>query len=226
MLNQISDDQLDTIKLWYLVQHSLTSFRKLENHFGSISKALQAENLKQWAILKIHKNHLERADIFLTDHGQTLFQACLDKIKQHSDFILLDTEQHYPQQLLPYANHPPILFVKGSYQNLTQPQVAIVGSRKPSPHGKQVAYDFAYYLSEKGFFITSGLAEGIDAAAHTGGLKNHRTIAVVASGLDLVYPSQNRHLQEQILHNSGTIIVNICQKLNLYSVIFLIAIVL
>ncbi|MFW1806287.1 DNA-processing protein DprA, partial [Acinetobacter baumannii] len=61
-------------------------------------------------------------------------------------------------------------------------------------------------LSEKGFFITSGLAQGIDEAAHMGGLKNQRTIAVIGTGLDLVYPSQNRKLQEQILQNSGSII--------------------
>ena len=206
MLNQIPDDQLDTIKLWYLVQHSFSSFRKLEKHFGSISNAVLPENLKRWTELKIHKHHLQRAEEFATPIGQSQFQNCLEKIKQHSDFIVLDTEQHYPQQLLPYSNHPPILFGKGSFQNLSQPQIAIVGSRKPSPHGKQVAYDFAYYLSEKGFFITSGLAQGIDEAAHMGGLKNHRTIAVVGSGLDLVYPSQNRHLQEQILQNSGTVI--------------------
>lgn len=206
MLKQISNDQYDAIRLWYLVQHSLSAFRKLETHFGSIAKALQAENLNRWSEAKIHKNHLERASEFLTALGQSKFQVCFDKIQQHTDFILLDTDPHYPQQLLPYPDHPPILFGKGAFQNLSQPQIAIVGSRKPSPHGKQVAYDFAYYLSEKGFFITSGLALGIDAAAHMGGLKHHRTIAVIGTGLDLVYPSQNRQLQEQILQHSGTIL--------------------
>lgn len=206
MLNQISQEQLDTIKLWYLLQHSFSSFRKLEQYFGSISQALQPENLKRWSELKIHQHHLQRAEEFLSPLGQTQFQHCLDKILKHSDFILLDTDTTYPQQLLPYNNHPPILFGKGSAQNLSQPQIAIVGSRKPSPHGKQVAYDFAFYLSEKGFFITSGLAQGIDEAAHTGALKNHRTIAVVASGLDIIYPSQNKSLQEHILQNSGTVI--------------------
>ncbi|AXQ23817.1 DNA-protecting protein DprA [Acinetobacter wuhouensis] len=206
MLNQIPDDQFNTIKLWYLVQHSLSAFRKLETYFGSIQQAIQAENLARWSELKIHKSHIERANEYLSSNGEAKFQICIDKIKQHTDFILLDTDPHYPQQLLAFDNHPPILFGKGSFQNLSQPQIAIVGSRKPSPHGKQVAYDFAYYLSEKGFFITSGLAQGIDEAAHMGGLKNHRTIAVIGTGLDLIYPSQNKHVQEQILQNSGTVI--------------------
>ena len=206
MLNQLPNDQLDAILLWYLVQHSLTSYRKLELYFGSITQAIQTENLPRWVELKLHKKHIERVNEYLTNTGQVKFQTCLDKIKKHSDFILLDTDPHYPQQLLPFNNHPPIIFGKGNLQNLSQPQIAIVGSRKPSPHGKQVAYDFGFYLSEKGFFITSGLAQGIDEAAHMGGLKNHRTIAVIGTGLDMVYPSQNRYLQEQILANSGTII--------------------
>lgn len=76
-----------------------------------------------------------------------------------------------------------------------QPQIAIVGSRKPSPHGRQVAYDFAYYLSEKGFFISSGLAYGIDEAAHQGASAHQRTIAVTGTGLDTTYPAQNKNLQ-------------------------------
>lgn len=75
---------------------------------------------------------------------------------------------------------------------MLQPQIAIVGSRKPSPHGRQVAYDFAYYLSEKGFYVSSGLAYGIDEAAHQGASAHQRTIAVTGTGLDSTYPAQNK----------------------------------
>ena len=206
MLNSISDLHFQTIKLWYLVQHSLPTYRKLIHHFSSIEDAVHPKNLMRWSELKIHQTHLQRVHDFLADTEHIAFEQCIEKIKRHSDFILLESEDDYPQQLLPYSDRPPILFGQGSFQNLSQPQVAIVGSRKPSPHGKQVAYDFAYYLSDKGFFITSGLAQGIDEAAHLGALKNHRTIAVIGTGLDLVYPSQNRQLQEQILNHSGTVI--------------------
>lgn len=206
MLNEISDVHLHHIKLWYLVQHSLSSFQKALQFFGSAEQATSASNLFRWSELNIHQNHVQRAQEFLSSEGQHKFKNCLDKIIQHSDFILLSTDDDYPKQLLPYSDHPPILFGQGSYQNLSQAQVAIVGSRKPSPHGKQVAYDFAYYLSEKGFFITSGLAQGIDEAAHLGALKNHRTIAVIGTGLDQIYPSQNKALQQRILQNSGTIL--------------------
>lgn len=206
MLNAISEHHLQHIQLWYLVQHSLSSYQKLLSFFGSAASATEPRNLKRWSELALHKSHLQRAETFLSPQGQVDFETCLIKIKQHTDFILLDTDEHYPTQLMPYADRPPILFGKGSYQNLSQPQIAIVGSRKASPHGKQVAYDFAYYLSEKGFFITSGLAHGIDEAAHLGSIKHKRGIAVVGTGLDQVYPSQHQQLQQQILQNSGTVI--------------------
>jgi DNA processing protein len=76
------------------------------------------KNLNRWSEAKIHKNHLERASEFFTAQGQSKFQVCFDKIQQHTDFIVLDTDPHYPQQLLPYPDHPPILFGKGSSQNL------------------------------------------------------------------------------------------------------------
>lgn len=206
MLNSLSHKQIATITLWYLVQHSLSSFQKLQQHFGTSTKAVAASNLQIWPNLGLHKSHLQRVAEIQTPAGQTKLQTLLHDVQSSCDFILLDSESHYPSQLLPYADRPPILFGQGNPQSLLQPQVAIVGSRKPSPHGKQVAYDFAYYLAEKGFYICSGLAEGIDAAAHQGGLKHQRTIAVMGTGLDLTYPSQHQTLRKQILENNGCII--------------------
>lgn len=206
MLNSLSHEQIATITLWYLVQHSLSSFQKLQQHFGTSAKAVAASNLQIWPNLGLHKSHLQRVAEIQTPAGQIKLQTLLHDVQANCEFILLDTESHYPSQLLPYSDRPPILFGQGNAQSLLQPQVAIVGSRKPSPHGKQVAYDFAYYLAEKGFYICSGLAEGIDAAAHQGGLKYQRTIAVMGTGLDLTYPSQHQALRTQILENNGCII--------------------
>ena len=206
MLNSLSHEQIATITLWYLVQHSLSSFQKLQQHFGTSTKAVAASNLQIWPNLGLHKSHLQRVTEIQTPAGQIKLQTLLHDVQANCDFTLLDTESHYPSQLLPYSDRPPILFGQGNPQSLLQPQVAIVGSRKPSPHGKQVAYDFAYYLAEKGFYICSGLAEGIDAAAHQGGLKYQRTIAVMGTGLDLTYPFQHQTLRTQILENNGCII--------------------
>lgn len=193
-------------KVWYLVQHSLVSFKKIVDYFGHCEKAVQPVNLAQWSNLGLHANHLKRVAEFQTAQGQAQFEKLIQQIHQHTDFILTVDDSGYPTQLLPYTDHPPIIFGKGQAQALLQPQIAIVGSRKPSPHGRQVAYDFAYYLSEKGFYVSSGLAYGIDEAAHQGAAAHQRTIAVTGTGLDSTYPAQNKKLAEQILAQNGAII--------------------
>ena len=206
MLNSLSALQLDYIRLWFLVQHSLPSFYKIQEYYTHLAKATQPDQIETWQKLGIHKNHIQRLRDFHLPESQRQFQHCIDLIQKQSDFVLLQDDAHYPQQLLPYADRPPILFGQGNVQALLQPQIAIVGSRKPSNHGRQVAYDFAYYLSEKGFYISSGLAQGIDEAAHQGALQHNRTIAVMGTGLDLTYPSQNQPLRQQILTQTGTVI--------------------
>lgn len=206
MIAELSQFHYHSLKLWYLVQHSVSSFNQLVEYFGSAEQATTPAALARWGNLKLHANHSKRAQEFYSATGQAEFEQLTQRVLASCDFILVPEDILYPQQLHPYTDKPPILFGQGSAQALSQPQIAIVGSRKPSPHGRQVAYDFAYYLSEKGFYITSGLALGIDEAAHQGALQHQRTIAVVGTGLDLVYPAHNRKLQEQILQYGGTIV--------------------
>lgn len=201
---QVSQAQLNSITLWYLVQHSLTAFYKLNDYFGNPEQALRHSH--EWQSIGLHQSHLKRLKEFQTSEGQKLFQKVLHQLQQDSDFIICEHEALYPSQLNPYSDRPPILFGQGQIQALSEPQIAIVGSRKPSAHGQQIAYDFASYLAEKGFWITSGLAHGIDAAAHQAGLSHQRTIAVMATGLDLTYPTSHRHLRENILAAQGVII--------------------
>ncbi|CAB1220008.1 DNA-processing protein DprA [Acinetobacter bouvetii] len=206
MLNSLSALQLDYIRLWFLVQHSLTSFYKIHKHYTNLAKATQPDQVEIWQKLGIHKNHIQRLQDFHLPESQLQFERCIDLIQKHSDFVLLQEDAHYPQQLLPYADKPPILFGQGDAHTLLQPQIAIVGSRKPSNHGRQIAYDFAYYLSEKGFYISSGLAQGIDEAAHQGALQHKRTIAVMGTGLEQTYPPQHQQLRQQIIAKGGTVI--------------------
>lgn len=206
MLNSFSPQQINSILLWYLVQHSLSSFSKLVQHYGSVAAAVQPEHLLTWSDVRIHANHLQRAKEYLSPTGQLAFEQCLNQLQQQCDFVLTLDDADYPNQLRPYANRPPILFGQGNAQALLQAQIAIVGSRKASPHGRQVAYDFAYYLSEQGFFINSGLAQGIDEAAHQGALQHQRTIAVMGTGLDSTYPSAHHSLRQQIVESGGAVI--------------------
>jgi DNA processing protein len=105
----------------------------------------------------------------------------------------------YPRLLLEIADPPPLLYAAGSLQLLQRPALAIVGSRNATAQGERNAESFAQALSDCGFTIVSGLALGIDAAAHRGGLAGQgSTIAVLGTGIDTVYPRHNAQLAEQV----------------------------
>jgi len=112
----------------------------------------------------------------------------------------------YPQRLKSISQPPPVLFVRGDPDYLQQPQLAMVGSRNPTAAGKRTASDFARHLSESGITITSGLARGIDGASHQGALQGIAgTVALVAHGLDIVYPATHRALAKEVTHNGAVV---------------------
>ena len=111
---------------------------------------------------------------------------------------------YYPQLLKQIYDPPLLLFVQGNVRLLSAKQLAIVGSRFASPKGRETAFDIAKQLAELKFIVTSGLALGIDAAAHRGTLGTlGATIAVVATGLDKVYPARHCDLAAKIIENNG-----------------------
>ena len=120
--------------------------------------------------------------------------------------ILTLDDPAYPELLRSIDTPPPVLYVMGDPEVLRHPGIGIVGSRNPTPSGREIAFDFARELAGYGLCITSGLAMGIDTAAHKGALKaDGITIAVAATGLDRVYPSSNRGLAHQIVEQGALI---------------------
>jgi DNA processing protein len=115
----------------------------------------------------------------------------------HALLTLADTE--YPQQLLEIPDPPALLYVTGDVKLLSSSALAVVGSRNATPQGMKNAQSFARTLSEAGLAIVSGLALGVDSAAHRGGLEGRgSTIAVLGTGIDIVYPGRNQALAEEI----------------------------
>ena len=126
-------------------------------------------------------------------------EADLAWLEADNRYLLTIDDQRYPALLREISDPPPLLYVQGDVSLLSQWQLAIVGSRNPSASGRQTAFDFSRYLASGGLTITSGLAAGIDGAAHQGALAaGGKTIAVVATGLDRVYPAKHRELAHQI----------------------------
>jgi len=127
-------------------------------------------------------------------------KACNSQIITFDDVL-------YPKQLKEIYDPPLVLFVKGNEQLLNNMQIAIVGSRAASINGREAAFDISKQLAEQGLVVTSGLALGIDASAHKGAITTSTgTIAVVATGLDKVYPARHKPLAKKIVENQGVII--------------------
>jgi DNA processing protein len=125
---------------------------------------------------------------------------------QDDHFVITLADETYPRPLLEVADPPPLVFAHGRVQLLQRPAIAVVGSRNASAQGESNARAFAQALSAAGLTIVSGLALGVDAAAHRGGLAaGGSTIAVLGTGIDVLYPVRNASLAAQIAE-SGLLI--------------------
>ncbi len=123
-------------------------------------------------------------------------------LQQPGNFLLSLADPGYPQNLLTIPDPPILLYAKGKIELLENTTVAVVGSRNASTQGVLNAEKFSECLSQAGLCVSSGLAAGIDAAAHTGALRGSgSTIAVIGTGADIVYPARNRQLAHQIVEH-------------------------
>lgn len=218
--------------LWFIVNASPSAYWKLIGAFGSAKNGL-TQHQTAWQDLNIHQTHLDRFKHYVDKQLPDGFLACLSDITQKKYDVIFCLDDWYPKQLTQLTDKPPLLFIKGNKQVLSQAQVAIVGTRKASASAKKIAESFAQYLANEGLWITSGLADGIDRHAHIGALKagmpNHistnqintnqqinttdqktdkkgRTLAVLGSGIEICYPKRNKPLYAQIIAEGGAII--------------------
>ena len=178
------------------------AFRQVIAQLGAIGPLFEqsASQLEHWGF-----NARQRQQIMAFRQGRE--KALLAGVQQDLDWqsrephhhILTWQDTRYPPLLREIAAAPPVLFVRGDLECLCLPQIAIVGSRHCSRMGKQLALEFARHFSRSGFVTTSGLALGIDSAAHEGALEGgNQTIAVLAHGLDTIFPTRNRGLGERV----------------------------
>lgn len=141
----------------------------------------------------------------LSDLTKQRIDCALEWAQQKGNRILTLADNDYPATLLNISDPPLVLYVKGRVELLARPSLAVVGSRNATVQGTTNAERFSETLSQRGLTIISGLALGIDSAAHVGALRNTRqtfdagsTVAVIGTGADIVYPSRNRSLAHEI----------------------------
>ncbi len=177
------------------------SIRRLLVAFGSPTAVLSApvSALERVVKASIAKRIKQGADNSRIHHALKWLEDPINAI-----ITLADTD--YPVHLLNIADPPPLLYLKGRRELLQQPALAVVGSRNATPQGLVNAEAFSEAASNAGLCIISGMALGIDTAAHEGGLRGSAaSIAVVGTGLDIVYPAKNHPLAHKLAKEGALI---------------------
>ncbi|MBC7751756.1 MAG: DNA-protecting protein DprA [Candidatus Saccharibacteria bacterium] len=216
MINKLSSQGwLNELALWHLVNHSIVTWRGLMTHFGHDAERAIKAQVADWKSLGLHASHIKRLNDW---HGRgkeyQRFEQTIAAI-QHGEFhVLYEQMSEYPSLLSKIPDPPPFLFYRGNVQCLHQPQLAMVGTRKPSPSARKIAFEFARELAQSGIWISSGLAQGIDADCHRGALAagGGRTIAVLGTGIDMCYPTAHQSLYDQIVAEGGLVLTEFLPK--------------
>lgn len=179
--------QFDQLRLIRSPNIGPVSYRQLMARFGSARAALDA-----------------LPDLVRRGGGKYVVLANEAAIAQEVQFVKAQGARHvfmddadYPDLLLHMDNAPPVICIKGNLALLSRPAVALVGARNASAGACQFARQLAFELGQMGLSVVSGLARGIDTAAHAGSIDGG-TVAVIAGGIDVVYPPENRALQDAI----------------------------
>ncbi len=171
--------------------------KRLLDYFGSASKAIKAKQSELSRVLDI-SNKIATNIIKCLGKIDSLKKE-LALIKRENVQMIAIFDEGYPTNLKEIYDPPPILYVKGRLLSSDSASVALVGSRNASYYGQSMCERLSYELAAKGISVVSGLARGIDTAAHKGAMRaKGRTIAVLGSGLAYIYPRENRKLAEQI----------------------------
>ncbi|WP_149087079.1 DNA-processing protein DprA [Pseudomonas prosekii] len=178
-------------------------FKKLLEAFGSASKAISAP-ASAWRSLGLPASCAEARRAEDIRDGAYHALAWLEHPGQH---LLMWDQPDYPALLAEISDAPPLLFVAGDPGILDKPQLAMVGSRRASRPGMDTAAAFSRSLAGAGFVITSGLALGIDAAAHQGALDvGGQTVGVLGTGLEKFYPQRNRRLADAMIASGSAVL--------------------
>ena len=177
------------------------SLRKLLAAFGSPALVLSAKHAELRRFVSV-----EIAALIGDGGNVDAMHQAVEWLSGPMNHVVSLGDPHYPQLLLQTVDPPPLLYVKGRLELLDRPALAIVGSRNATTQGSNNATDFAHALSDAGITIVSGLALGIDAAAHRGGLAGSASsIAVIGTGLDVVYPARNKALAHELAERGALV---------------------
>ncbi|HEX2710799.1 MAG TPA: DNA-processing protein DprA [Candidatus Acidoferrales bacterium] len=176
---------------------------RLLRHFGSREAVFRA------SLTELEACNLPAA-VAQAIQSQAVLKAAekeLAQVKKLGCRLVNWDEGEYPRRLLEIYDPPPLLYLRGDPSVLSRHSIAIVGTRRPTPYGNQMAERLARDLAERGLVIVSGLARGVDSSAHKGACAAVRgaTIGVLGNGMDIIYPKENKKLFEQVAQRGAII---------------------
>ena len=195
---------IDYFTAWLLIIRTSglgsVRIRKLLNHFESIENIFNQTSYPQ------HLNLPTAVQRALKNPNVNIVSADLLWLEKNNNHILTIDDDLYPPLLKQAEAPPPLLYITGDPHVLLQPQLAVVGSRNASSAGMRNTHSFCYDLAQNGLTITSGMALGVDGKAHQAALDaGGNTIAVMGTGLDVVYPAKHKELAHNIAQNGALI---------------------
>jgi len=199
----IQDDYAPWLALARVKGLGCVSFKKLAAHFGDPTKALWAAPSELAGIDGLQRDAIDGLVGFSqwAEVGNEL-----GRIRSSGVTLIRYCDAEYPARLRAIADPPPLLYVKGAMAATDERAMAIVGSRSASDYGRRMARDLARGLVSYGFTVVSGMARGIDGAAHETALHSGgRTIAVLGSGIERAYPAEHDRLYQRIAEQGAVI---------------------
>lgn len=174
----------------------------LLNHFDNLESAWKATPI-DLSKAGLSRKLIER---IVLARDQVNLEKVWARIESQGIKILTWKDQAYPQRLKEIEQPPPVLYVRGDYLPDDLYAVAIVGTRRVTPYGRQITEELSSYLASNGITVVSGLARGVDAIAHQTAVKaGGRTIGVLGSGVDKIYPPEHRSLAQQMIEQGAIV---------------------
>ena len=199
------DDLLYYLGFSYCLGIGPMKFLGLKKYFNSVEKAYLADKKELESVLGF-----KLAEKFIEFRRKFDPKKELEKLNKNGITVLAVDGEDYPESLKNISDSPICIYIKSSTPKFfsgKQTYFAIVGTRKPTSYGTQIAYKFSRELTEAGFIIVSGMAMGIDTIAHQAALDaGGKTIAVLGCGVNIIYPAINRQLYQNIIKTGGAVI--------------------
>jgi DNA processing protein len=197
----LDDNRIGWVCINRVLGANLRAVSRLEEEFPDAESVFRAspERLRALGLTR------KEADKILAPEARDSARREIERLAGNGIRILTRRDEDYPRLLREIFDPPAVLYCAGDPAALNGPAVAMVGARKPTAYGRAVAERLAEDLAARGLTVVSGLARGIDSVAHWGALKGGRTVAVLGSGLDRIYPPENARLYKRIIEQGAVV---------------------